>query len=96
MQHRQSSHLRFQSRPLLTVSTATASRYSMFVFRRFLEADLAAVNRSHTPWLIVGGHRPFYIDSTNAAPGWGDLTVADDLQDALEDLFLRYQVRMYS
>jgi hypothetical protein len=55
---------------------------------------LAAVNRSHTPWLIVGGHRPFYIDSTNAAPVWGDLTVADDLQDALEDLFLQHQVRM--
>ena len=61
--------------------------------RRFLEADLAAVNRSHTPWLVVGGHRPFYIDSTNAAPGWGDLTVADDLQDALEDLFVRHQAR---
>ena len=63
------------------------------VHYRFLEADLAAVNRSHTPWLVVGGHRPFYIDSTNAAPGWGDLTVADDLQDALEDLFLQHQVR---
>ena len=63
--------------------------------RRFLEADLAAVNRSHTPWLVVGGHRPFYIDSTNAAPGWGDLTVADDLQDALEDLFLHHQARLH-
>ncbi len=63
--------------------------------RRFLEADLAAVNRSHTPWLVVGGHRPFYIDSTNAAPGWGDLTVADDLQDALEDLFVQHQARLH-
>ena len=61
--------------------------------RRFLRADLAAVNRSHTPWLVVGGHRPFYIDSTNAEPGWGDLTVADDLQNALEDLFVQHQVR---
>ena len=51
------------------------------------------MNRSHTPWLVVGGHRPFYIDSTNAAPGWGDLTVADDLQDALEELFVQYQVQ---
>ncbi|GAW11002.1 hypothetical protein ANO14919_003410 [Xylariales sp. No.14919] len=26
----------------------------------FLEADLASVDRSVTPWLIVGGHRPWY------------------------------------
>lgn len=27
---------------------------------QFLEADLAAVDRSVTPWVIVGGHRPWY------------------------------------
>ena len=31
----------------------------------FIVADLKAVNRSVTPWLIVGGHRPFYISSNN-------------------------------
>jgi hypothetical protein len=26
----------------------------------FLSADLAAVDRSVTPWVVVGGHRPMY------------------------------------
>ena len=29
----------------------------------FLLADLRAVNRSITPWLVVGFHRPFMTDS---------------------------------
>ena len=29
----------------------------------FLLADLKSVDRSATPWLIVGFHRPFYTDS---------------------------------
>ena len=52
------------------------------------------MDRSRTPWLIVGGHRPFYIDSTNKSPIWGDLTVAHDLQMSLEDLFYHHQVRI--
>ncbi|KAJ3499033.1 hypothetical protein NLG97_g663 [Lecanicillium saksenae] len=27
----------------------------------FLEADLASVDRSVTPWLVVAGHRPWYV-----------------------------------
>ena len=27
---------------------------------RFLKADLAAVNRTETPWVLAFGHRPFY------------------------------------
>lgn len=26
----------------------------------FLKADLAAVNRTLTPWVVVGAHRPWY------------------------------------
>lgn len=55
-------------------------------------ADLNAVDRSRTPWVIVGGHRPIYIDSTNFAPGQGDQTVAADLRAALEDDFVKYEV----
>lgn len=32
--------------------------------RAWFEAALQAVDRSRTPWLVVGGHRPMYIDST--------------------------------
>ena len=58
----------------------------------FMRADLARVNRSHTPWLVVGGHRPFYIDSTSKGKPDSDQTVADDLRSAFEDLFLQYSV----
>lgn len=58
----------------------------------FMHADLASVNRSRTPWLVVGGHRPFYIDSTSAEKVDSDQTVADDLRMAFEDLFLQYSV----
>ena len=54
--------------------------------------DLASVNRTLTPWLVVGGHRPFYIDSTNNMEPDGDQPVARALQDALEDAFYEYQV----
>lgn len=30
----------------------------------WFEATLRAVDRTRTPWLVVGGHRPIYIDST--------------------------------
>lgn len=55
--------------------------------------DLKAVNRSATPWVIVGGHRPMYIDSTNYAPVQGDQTVAAELRAALEQDFIKYEVR---
>jgi hypothetical protein len=54
----------------------------------FLAADLAAVNRSVTPWVIFSGHRPFYIDSINAEPVAGDTSVAKRLRTALEPLWL--------
>ena len=65
----------------------TGSEQHQFVVR-----DLANVNRSLTPWLVVGGHRPFYIDSTNNMEPDGDQPVARDLQEAFEDAFYKYQV----
>mmetsp|Transcript_1844 Transcript_1844/g.5402 ORF Transcript_1844/g.5402 Transcript_1844/m.5402 type:complete len:625 (-) Transcript_1844:225-2099(-) len=61
---------------------------------RWIQEDLSAVNRSRTPWLIVGGHRPFYIDSTNSNPSDGDQTVASDLREALEEAFVQHKVDM--
>ncbi|TRX91135.1 hypothetical protein FHL15_007923 [Xylaria flabelliformis] len=49
----------------------------------FLEADLAAVDRSVTPWLIVGGHRPWY---TTGGSGCGPC------QSAFEPLLYKYGV----
>lgn len=46
----------------------------------FLKADLASVDRSVTPWLIVGGHRPWYSTGGNS-------NICSPCQAAFEDLF---------
>ncbi|OAA66654.1 metallo-phosphoesterase [Niveomyces insectorum RCEF 264] len=51
----------------------------------FLEADLASVDRTVTPWLVVGGHRPWY--STG-----GSGNVCAPCQAAFEPLFYKYGV----
>jgi acid phosphatase type 7 len=51
----------------------------------FLEADLASVDRSVTPWLVVGGHRPWYTTDQSS----NECTVC---QTAFEDLFYTYGV----
>ncbi|KAE8153035.1 Metallo-dependent phosphatase-like protein [Aspergillus avenaceus] len=49
----------------------------------FLNADLASVDRSVTPWVIVAGHRPWY--TTGSKP-------CDVCQTAFEDIFYKYGV----
>lgn len=51
----------------------------------FLEADLASVDRSVTPWLIVAGHRPWY-----STGGYGNQCFA--CQNAFEEIFYKYGV----
>lgn len=51
----------------------------------WLKNDLAKVDRSRTPWVIVAGHRPWY-----AAVEDGD--ACTDCQTAFEHLFLEYEV----
>ncbi|KND87689.1 Acid phosphatase [Tolypocladium ophioglossoides CBS 100239] len=50
----------------------------------FLEADLASVDRTVTPWLIVAGHRPWYTT--------GGGVVCHPCQEAFEPLFYKYDV----
>ncbi|KAA8651309.1 purple acid phosphatase family protein [Aspergillus tanneri] len=49
----------------------------------FLEADLASVNRTLTPWVIVAGHRPWY--TTGSGP-------CKPCREAFEHIFYRYGV----
>ncbi|OAA70350.1 Metallophosphoesterase domain protein [Cordyceps fumosorosea ARSEF 2679] len=49
----------------------------------FLEADLASVDRAVTPWLVVAGHRPWYVAS---GPG------CVSCRAAFEGLFYKYGV----
>jgi len=61
---------------------------------KFIETDLAAVDRASTPWIVVGGHRPIYLDSIAWSPlvPNTDQEVAAALRSALEDLLLKYKV----
>ena len=43
---------------------------------KWIEEDLAHVDRCKTPWVILGGHRPMYIDSTYGGNPASDLVRA--------------------
>lgn len=53
----------------------------------WLEADLAAVDRSKTPWVIVAGHRPWYLSHANASG-----TICWTCKDVFEPLLIKYKV----
>ena len=57
----------------------------------WLERDLANVDRTLTPWVLVAGHRPMYV-SQNTWPA--DNAVAHNLERLLEDLLYKYKVDM--
>ena len=52
---------------------------------RFLDADLASVDRSVTPWIIVAGHRPWYTVGSSS-------DVCGPCQDAFEETMYKYGV----
>lgn len=54
----------------------------------WLQRDLATVDRSRTPWVIVEMHRPMY----NNEKHFSDYVVALGLQIELEELLVRYNV----
>ncbi|KAL1837212.1 hypothetical protein VTK73DRAFT_4759 [Phialemonium thermophilum] len=54
---------------------------------RWLEADLKAVDRAKTPWVIAMSHRPMY---SSAPAGY-----QTNMRDAFEALLLRYGVDAY-
>lgn len=60
----------------------------------WLEATLAAVNRSATPFIILSTHRPMYIDSTYYGSPTADIDVAQLLQDNIEHLLAKYKVTL--
>lgn len=56
----------------------------------WLQADLAAVDRTATPWVIVSGHRPWYLSFKNTSH-----TICWSCKDVFEPLFLQYGVDLY-
>ncbi|CAL8470701.1 g10243 [Coccomyxa elongata] len=54
--------------------------------------DLQTVDRSVTPWVVAGFHRPFYTDSVYGNSDSGDVGFTDAIRAALERLFFQFQV----
>ena len=54
--------------------------------------DLAAVNRSITPWVVLNGHRPIYTTSSSGGSLASVTSVAAQLRNALEDVLYQYEV----
>jgi hypothetical protein len=54
----------------------------------WLEQDLRSVDRSRTPWVIVGSHRPMYASETDEPLDFIKIM----LQFYLESLFYKYHV----
>ena len=58
----------------------------------WLERDLSRVNRSVTPWIVVGGHRPMYANSYYNGRVDAIVRIMDLLIKNLEPLFYKYKV----
>jgi 3',5'-cyclic AMP phosphodiesterase CpdA len=56
----------------------------------WLAKDLASVDRSKTPWVVVAGHRPWYISAKNESS-----SVCLECQEVFEPLFLEHSVDLY-
>ena len=54
----------------------------------WLRGTLAGVDRTVTPWLVVGMHRPMYVDTVDTS----DQDVATSITDAIEKLLVQYEV----
>jgi hypothetical protein len=59
----------------------------------WLEADLAAVDRSKTPWLVVFGHRSIYCSCDSDCDGAA--TTVREGAYGMEELFMKYGVDLF-
>jgi hypothetical protein len=61
---------------------------------RWLERDLKMIDRSVTPWIIFGGHRPMYINSDYGGSESSDINVMDKMILNIEPLLYKYRVNL--
>lgn len=57
----------------------------------FLKNDLASVDRSKTPWVILESHRPLY-EGEGSGVWWKQHLVSQAMREELEDLLYAYDV----
>jgi 3',5'-cyclic AMP phosphodiesterase CpdA len=61
----------------------------------WLQKDLASVDRCKTPWIIAGGHRPWYVNAPSDLNEVGQLSFEDLLYQYGVDLVLHGHVHNY-
>jgi hypothetical protein len=62
---------------------------------RWLENDLATVDRSKTPWVVFGGHRAMYLNSNYVSPDpTSDSSTMDAMITHIEPLLFKYKVNL--
>lgn len=64
----------------------------MIVNSHRIKSDLASVDRTKTPWIIFGGHRPMYVSSNYGGPGFkagADINVMNLMVRATSLTYLR-------
>jgi len=66
--------------------TVISSEHDLDDQYKFVIKDLAAVNRTITPWVVFATHRPLYVSSTNSNIPDGDQTMASQLRNVFEEL----------
>jgi acid phosphatase type 7 len=66
---------------------ASSVNATMDAQTKWLEADLKAVNRTKTPWVIAAGHRPWYLSHANESG-----TICWTCKDVFEPLLIKYNV----
>ncbi|EJU04080.1 Metallo-dependent phosphatase [Dacryopinax primogenitus] len=53
----------------------------------WLDQDLASVDRSKTPWIVVGAHRPWYVSAKNRSS-----TICLDCRHTFEPILIKHNV----
>ncbi len=76
-------HTYLSSTPCLARRGPPPSPSSSSLQYKFIAADFATVKRTETPWLVLIGHRPMYIDCDGIACD-KDREVAKYMREALQ------------
>ena len=92
----------FSSGPFALVTLSTEHNFSKGSAQwTWLNQTLASMNRTATPWVLLGAHRPMYVDSNyvqdsaaqrGRGPSTADIPVMTSLQENVEPLTMRYKV----
>eukprot|EP00898_Chlorokybus_atmophyticus_P000731 jgi/Chlat1/1659/Chrsp127S01953 len=62
---------------------------------RWLKADLRAVKRTKTPWVVVTSHRPMYCSQVRPPNNTVEWQIADHMRESIEPLLYKYQVDLW-